>query len=223
MAANENPAPGTGEGAKKSQTSQQAGPGAGREKQQGATAEQASQGQRLSRRELYAPSPFGAGLWAASPFAMIRRMFEDLDRIFEDFGSARGRTREGREIQRGGAWGEAAWVPQVDVMERDGKLVVRADLPGIDKDNLRVEVTGEGLVLEGERRREIEEERGGLYRVERSYGTFRRVIPLPEGIDLNSAEARFDNGVLEVMLPLPKGEGRGKRIEIQEGKQGTMH
>jgi len=73
------------------------------------------------------------------------------------------------------------------------------------------------LVLEGERRSEIEEEREGAYRLERSYGSFRRAIPLPEGFDASGAEAHFDNGVLEITLPMPQAPSRSKRIEIQEG------
>jgi HSP20 family protein len=84
---------------------------------------------------------------------------------------------------------------------------------------VRAEIEGNELVLEGERRREVEEERGGRYRSERSYGSFRRAIPLPEGADAEHAEAHFDSGVLEVAIPLPQDQMRTRRIEIQEGKQ----
>jgi HSP20 family protein len=86
-----------------------------------------------------------------------------------------------------------------------------------------VEVAEGALVLEGERRQEREVERSGMYRAERVYGTFRRMIPLPEGVDPESAEARFDNGVLEVTLRLPEEKARGRRIEIQSGKPGSVH
>jgi len=89
---------------------------------------------------------------------------------------------------------------------------------GLSKDDVRVELTDEGLVLEGERRSELEEEREGMYRSERSYGSFCRVIPLPEGCDASGAEAHFENGVLEITLPLPEAATRARRIEIQEGK-----
>jgi HSP20 family protein len=116
---------------------------------------------------------------------------------------------------------EGFWVPQIDVFEREGKLVVRADLPGLGKQDVRAEIRDDALVLEGERRRELEEERGGRYRTERTYGSFRRAIPLPEGADAEHAEARFENGVLEVTIPLPQERSRARSIEIQEGGSKT--
>jgi HSP20 family molecular chaperone IbpA/Arc/MetJ-type ribon-helix-helix transcriptional regulator len=86
--------------------------------------------------------------------------------------------------------------PAVEVRERDGNLVVSAELPGLNKDDVKVEVTGDGLVIQGERKREQEEERGGVHRSERSYGSFYRSIPLPEGANIEQAKAQFNNGVL---------------------------
>ncbi len=169
----------------------------------------------LVRREPWLPSLFSG--WGASPFGMMRRMMDEMDRMFDELG-----FRGGRAIQRG-AWTEGPWTPEVDVFEREGKLVVRADIPGVSKDDVRVEVSEGAIVLEGERRHEHEEERGGVYRSERSYGSFRRVVPLPDGADPEKAEARFDNGVLEVSVDLPKERAHGKRIEIQEAKPGTVH
>ena len=108
--------------------------------------------------------------------------------------------------------------PKVDVARREGKLVIRADLPGLKKEDLRIEVTDEGLLLEGERREESSEERGGWYWAERSHGMFRRMIPLPEGTEASGATAHFTDGVLEVTLPMNEAQGKGTRIEIQEGK-----
>jgi HSP20 family protein len=89
----------------------------------------------------------------------------------------------------------------------------------MSKQDVRCDIEGDQLVIEGERKREVQEERGGRYRSERAYGSFRRAIPLPEGADVQNAEARFDNGVLEVTIPLPQ-EARARRIDIQEGKPG---
>jgi HSP20 family protein len=86
-----------------------------------------------------------------------------------------------------------------------------------------VEVQDGALVIEGERRQEREVETSGTYRAERIYGAFSRVIPLPEGVDPDTAEAHFENGVLEVSLRMSEEKARGKRIEIQEGKQASMH
>ncbi len=174
----------------------------------------------LSRREARAPMLRGSDLFTLSPFSLMRRMMDDFDRMFEEVGFGMGGLmprgeRPGEELARG-----ALWTPQIDVLERGGQLVVRADLPGLSKDDVRVEVRDDALVIEGERRRERTEEGEGFYRSERSYGSFRRAIPLPEGVDPEQADARFENGVLEVSLPLPKGRPQAKRIEVRGGGEG---
>ncbi len=174
----------------------------------------------LSRREARAPMLRGSDLFTMSPFSLMRRMMDDFDRMFEDAGFGMGGLmqrgeRGGEALSRGGLW-----TPEIDVLEREGHLVVRADLPGLSKDDLHVEVKDDALVIEGERRREQKEEGAGFYRSERSYGSFRRAIPLPEGVDPEQADARFENGVLEVSLPLPKGRAQSKRIEIRGGGEG---
>ena len=120
-----------------------------------------------------------------------------------------------------GVWDdrEASWTPAVEVRERDGQLVVSADLPGLNKDDIKVEVTGEGLVIQGERKSEHEEERGGVHRSERSYGSFYRSIPLPEGANIEQAKAQFNNGVLEVSVPIPKAQEKTRRIPIESGDE----
>jgi HSP20 family protein len=160
-------------------------------------------------------------MFAASPFSLMRRMMEDLDRLFEDFGTRREQARTGRrDLARASTEREVFWTPDVDVLERDGKLVVRADLPGLSREDVRVEVEDGALTIEGERRQEREIEGAGTYHAERIHGMFRRVIPLPEEADPQSAEARFDKGVLEVSIPLPAERRRGRRVEIQQGKGG---
>jgi HSP20 family protein len=228
--ANESTAGGTNESAKKGQAQQ----GAKGSEQQARSAGGPSQQQRaggeretsrgLSRRAWYEPGALAIPGFGASPFSFMRRMMDDLDRLFEEFGFQGGEASMGRrEMQRRSAGREAFWAPDVDVLEREGKLVVRADLPGLSKDDVRVEVQDGALVIEGERRQEREVERSGTYRAERIYGAFSRVIPLPEGVDPDTAEAHFENGVLEVSLRMSEEKARGKRIEIQEGKQASMH
>lgn len=109
-------------------------------------------------------------------------------------------------------------MPAVEVLECDGQFVVRADVPGLRKDQVNVEIEGGNLVISGERSQEHEERRGTFYRSERVYGSFYRVIPLPEGVDPNQAKATFDNGVLEVTMPAPQ-RTEPKRIEIREGSE----
>lgn len=175
-------------------------------------------GGMLGRMEPFATELFGPDLLAMSPFAMMRRMMEDLDRMFEGGGMARG-VAPGRAMTAA-----MAFAPQVDVFRRDGSVVVRADLPGIRREDVHVDLEEDALILSGERREEQEERREGLYRAERRLGSFRRVIPLPEGIEPDACQAHFENGVLEVVLPLAQEKARGRRIDIQEGKPGRgMH
>jgi HSP20 family protein len=180
-----------------------------RRQQQGGEQQATRQTGGLQRRSpALAIGPFGLG--GLSPFSLMRRMLEDLDRMFEGLGSA----RAGFE---GGTTGGFApiWSPAIDVIERDGRFVVRADVPGLSPDDIRLEVRDGALVLEGERRQEIQVEgEQGVYRSERMYGRFSRVIPLPEAADLDKAAARFENGVLEIEIPLRENAQR-RRIEIQ--------
>ena len=107
----------------------------------------------------------------------------------------------------------ATWAPQIEVREEGRNLVVNADLPGVKKDDVKVECTGEGLIIRGERKRESEENRGGVYRSERSYGSFARMIPLPDGVEPDKIEAHFKDGVLAVRVPIPESQ-RSKQREI---------
>ena len=138
----------------------------------------------------------------------MRRFAEDMDRMFEGFGFP-SMERFGRQ------WGTERFSPQVDIFERDGKLVVRADLPGMSKDDVKVELTEDAVVIDGERKYEHEENEGGVYRSERSYGHFHREIPLPEGVKTENATANFKNGVLEVTLDASQATKNRRRINIQ--------
>jgi HSP20 family protein len=140
----------------------------------------------------------------ANPFSFMRRLVEDLDDLIVD-------GRRAGDDRRLGTL--ATWAPPLEIVERDGQLVVRAEVPGVTKDQLRVDVEDGQLVISGERKQDFEEKRGGMYRSERSYGHFTRVIGLPEGTEVDQAKATFANGVLEVTLPAPRRD-RGKSIEI---------
>ena len=166
----------------------------------------------LSRRGSWAPSLFSLSpreFFSASPFELMRRFSEEMDRMFEGFGFSRGQGFGGGE--------PGMWSPAVEAFERDNNLVVRADLPGLNKDDVKVEMTDDGLVIQGERKRESEEKGEGWYRSERSYGQFYRLIPLPEGVNAEQAKASFDNGVLEVSAPIPESHRRRRSIPIEIG------
>jgi len=166
------------------------------------------QGQQtgMARREQFAPS-----LLFTSPFSLMRLLNEELGRLFREVSSP-GSTLASRSSDERAA----VWSPQIDVSERDGQLVIRTDLPGMDKGDVEIELLGDSIVLRGERREERSEERQGIHHTEVSYGSFYRRIPLPEGADLTTAKASFYNGVLEITMQAPKSETRGSRLEIQD-------
>ena len=156
--------------------------------------------------------PFGAySLFnGAQPFMLMQRMAEDMDRLFGQFGLGRTGFTLSPVLE------ETLWSPQVELFERGNNLVVRADLPGVKKEDLNIEVQDDVLTISGERHSELEENREGFYRSERSYGNFFRSIPLPNEVNADHVNASFRDGVLEVILPAPKPEERQtKKIEIR--------
>lgn len=148
-----------------------------------------------------------------NPFEMLERFADEMDRAFAGFGLGRGwlAPRWGR----GGSGAPAFWAPDIEVSEQHGELVVRADLPGLKRDDVRVDVTEDALTIQGERRQEEKVEEGGMYRSERSYGSFCRTIPLPSGAMIDQAKATFKDGVLEITIPAPpESATRGRQVEI---------
>lgn len=165
-------------------------------------------GGRVARR---APSLFSLtprDFFAASPFELMRRFTEDMDRFFE--GGAPGWAPSSM----------AMWSPPIEIEEKDGQFTVCAELPGLGKDDVKVELTEDGLTISGERKREREERRGGLYRTERSYGSFWRTIPIPDDAQVEQAKATFENGLLTVSVPVPESKQRRREIPI-EGEAGA--
>lgn len=142
------------------------------------------------------------------PFALLRRMAAEFDRAFDDpfVPAFRFTPAEG-----------ATWLPKVDVFEKDNRLVTRVDLPGVKKEEVKVEVGDGYLTLSDERKFEKEEKHDNVYRTEREYGSFHRAVPLPKGVKLEDVKATFADGVLEVSLPLPvRAEAKVRQVEIQE-------
>jgi HSP20 family protein len=157
-------------------------------------------------------------LRTVSPFSLMRRFSEEMDRLFGDFGFGGSLASGfGREFGRLADLEGSMWLPQVEAFERDGKLIVRADLPGLTKDDINVDITDDAIKIRGERRQEKEENEKGYYRSERSYGSFYREIPLPTGVNRDEANASFNNGVLEITMPAPARQSGSRRIEIGEG------
>lgn len=147
---------------------------------------------------------------ASGPFTMLQRFADEVDRMFDEFGF-------GRRRRPMGLWGRGEggmWAPDVDVVQRQDQLIIKADLPGLRKEDISVDVTEDAVTIQGERKSEREEERDGVYRSERSYGSFCRVIPLPSGAIADQAKASFRDGVLEISMPAPPPSARARRIEI---------
>jgi HSP20 family protein len=141
--------------------------------------------------------------WNISPFSLMRRFSDELERMFGNGGAMTSLRRE-------------AWAPAVEVEQHNGMLKVKADLPGMKQEDITVEASADGLIIQGERREQHEEKKEGYYRSERSYGKFYRMIPLPEGAELDKAKAEYTNGVLEVAVPVPQAKKQDKRqIPIQ--------
>lgn len=132
----------------------------------------------------------------------------DMNRLFDSFFGA-----------RAGAGGSSTgvarrWIPPMDLLETEDSLVLRADLPGVEQDDISIEVKDGVLSISGERRAQHEEKREGYHRVERAFGRFSRSLELPKGVEADNVSATFERGVLEVRMPKPE-ERRPTKIEIQ--------
>jgi HSP20 family protein len=158
----------------------------------------------LARPSEWFPSVFWRSpleIFGMNPFSLMRQLSEEMDRTF------------------GALWPEvapettAAWSPPVEITQRDDKMVISVELPGVKKEDLKVEVADGNLFIQGERKREAEEERGIIYRSERAYGNFFRCISLPEGARTDQAKAEFRDGVLEISVPIPESQ-RAREIPI---------
>jgi HSP20 family protein len=117
---------------------------------------------------------------------------------------------------QGGPGGPRRWVPAMDLVETEDRFVLRADLPGLTEGDISLEVERGVLTISGERKAEHEDRGEGYYRLERAFGSFSRQLTLPEGVDADGIEARFDKGVLEVRIPKPEAV-KPKKVSISVG------
>lgn len=138
----------------------------------------------------------------AYPWPAPWSLQNEVNRMFEGFGAPF-------------AWGEAnAYAPAMDVRESDDAFVVEADVPGMKKEDVQIEVADNVLTIKGERKDEQEESRRNFHRVERQFGSFLRSVSVPGGFDASRVSAKFENGVLTVTLPKPE-ERKPRRIEVK--------
>jgi HSP20 family protein len=152
-----------------------------------------------------------------NPFQTMRRFTKDMERLFEDFGGFWFPNFFKTDFEPFyKEFEKVEWVPQIEVLQNNGRFMVRTDLPGLTAEDVKVELTENLLLISGERKEEKEEKREGFYRSERNYGNFHRQIRLPEGIKTENATATFRNGVLEITMPMPKAETTTRKLEIKE-------
>jgi HSP20 family protein len=143
-----------------------------------------------------------------NPFSLLRRVTDEMDNAFTQPGSSLAST-------------ETVLLPPIEVSERDGNLVIEAELPGLKPENVKVEITSDAVIIEGEQEERREETRGGVYRTERRYGRFYRSIPLPEGTNVEQARARYENGLLEVRIPIAKPQSDRRQLPIEGSSAGS--
>lgn len=138
------------------------------------------------------------------PWRELQELEESIDRLLSRL--ARPFREERRRL--------VPWFPAVDVLEEGDNIVVRADLPGVSKENVRILVSDEEITITGEVKREEEVKGKNYYRSERAYGSFSRTIPLPVPVERDKAKATFKDGVLEIVVPKAKGPGPNQ-VEIR--------
>ena len=146
------------------------------------------------------------------PFMGLTHWERDMDRMMEDFFGRRARP-----------WWPERWSrteemevkpPIVDVFEEKDDIVVKAELPGIEKDNIQVNLTDHTLTIKGEKKKEEEVKEENYYRAERSYGSFLRTLDLPRDVRADQVKASFKNGILEVRMPKTE-EAKAKEIKVK--------
>jgi HSP20 family protein len=147
-------------------------------------------------------TPF-RGFWDTQ--SEFDRMFNDVMRDF--LGRTAGRTGRGTQ--------EQLWAPRLAAYSKDGDLVLHADLPGVSLEDVDITLDGNVLTISGERKVGTQDEGVSYYLNELPHGAFRRSVGVPDGVDANSIKARFENGVLEVVLPGATTQLEPKRIAIE--------
>jgi HSP20 family protein len=142
-----------------------------------------------------------------APF--FRNATEEIDRFFREFGLKT--WLRPKLVEK-----DYAWTPTIEILTKKDRLIVRAEIPGVNPAEVKVELVEGLLTIKGERRKEVIDEKEGFYKSERLYGQFLRTIPLPEGAIDEEAKATFTNGVLEVIVPIPPyAPPKAKTLKIE--------
>lgn len=150
------------------------------------------------------------------PVHLLDRFADEMDYLLDGFGLGHRRPDPGL---RAGSAAVGEWLPDVEMLEHSDQLIVRVDLPGLSREDVNVDVTRNTVTIQGERKRT--HGHTGIHRSERNYGSFCRVISLPEGALTDQAKATFKDGVLEVTMPAaPQAVRHGRQLEIHEAEGG---
>jgi HSP20 family protein len=167
-----------------------------------------------------------------NPYGFTQALNQEMDRLYSSpladvapggqVGSSNTQSSRGLPTSSG-QWNRSAnqWAPQIEVRQRGNEITICADLPGMKADDVNIEIEDGVLIISGERQQKSENREEGFYRSERSYGSFVRSIVLPEGVDENEVQARFEDGVLEVTMPVPEQRQRGRKIEVKARERGN--
>jgi len=146
-----------------------------------------------------------------SPIKELEDMRRDMDRLFEEFFTPHRRMFSWRRPLEA-----EAIVPNIDMFDRKTEIVIRVDLPGVEKDNIELTVTKDTLTIKGSIKQDETIKDEDYYARERSFGTFARTITLPQEVDSTKAKASYKNGVLEITLP-KKEEAKPAEIKVEIG------
>jgi HSP20 family protein len=142
------------------------------------------------------------------PTRELQSLQQEINRLFGSFFDSSTGAGGGGALRR--------WIPAMDLVEEGDHYVLRADLPGVTEKDVNVELEDNVLTISGERKSKHEDRKNGFYRLERASGSFSRSLTLPEGVDPDSVQARFDKGVLEVRVPKPE-QRKPRRVAISVG------
>jgi len=167
--------------------------------------------QAVAKREspaptgLFRPAFSFSRFFGGEPFGLLRELNDEMDRAFRGF-APRAQLEP--------------WAPAVDVQHCNGDIMVTAELPGLKKEDIKVELTEDALIIQGERKQEHKDDHQGFHLWERSYGQFYRSIPLPEGAKTDQAKAELTDGVLKISVPVPEAKKKTTRqVPIEQGKE----
>jgi HSP20 family protein len=145
------------------------------------------------------------------PVAELNTLQNEMNRLFNTFFDQPSQAGRGNATAR-------RWLPAMDLVETADHYVLRADLPGLSDEDVTIQIEDKVLTVSGERKAEYEGEQEGYYRLERAFGNFSRSLTLPEGVDPESVQAKFDRGVLEIRIPKPE-QKKPKTVQITVGAQ----